>query len=353
MSTRPGPAPGSRGARRAGLPLALVLALALLLPGCSLLGGPERYEITAVFPEAVALYEQSQVRLMGVSVGTVTDIAVGDRRLEVTLSIREEVPLPADVSAAVMQLGLIGERNVVLFPPYEPGDARAGPGTTIPLERTRTTIEPDRVLATFRDLFGALDPDGVDRLVTEAAGAVEGHGGQLNDVLRETSQLAGTLAEQDDELLAVAEDLNRVAAALQEGDRLDGLLDRYTRATQVLADQRQEIRRLLGALVELSRAGEGLIRAHQQQLPQDLARLARVAGTVRSNLGSVDRLAAALPTVARAIRDAHDPASRSAVIRVTGGPSATEVLQVLAEQLGIPPPACLPIAGTACPGGSP
>lgn len=337
--------------RRVGVRLAAVTALlGLLVAGCGVLpGGSDGYALTAYFPEAVALYEDSQVKVMGVEVGTVDEIAIEDRRLRVEMTIRDDVPLRADVQAAVMQEGLIGGRAIVLSPPWEPGDARLDAGGTIPMARTRTTIEPDQVLETFDELFSALDPQRVRRLVTGAAGAVDGQGRRFNDVLQQVSQLTGTLENQDDQLLEVADELHTLASTLNtREEQLGDLVASYRAAADVVADERGRIQELLSAVAELNRQSGRLVEDYQDQLPRDLARLTRLAGVLEVNVDSVDRLVAELPPLGRGLLDAYRPDLAALAVRTSGGQTLTDVLNVLLEQFGIPVPDCLELLGMTC-----
>ena len=93
--------------------LAIAVAALAVLPGCSLVGGGGGggTEITAYFPKAVALYDQSQVRVLGLPAGSVTDIETEDDRVRVDMRIDDGVPIPADVQAAIIPNSLIGERR--------------------------------------------------------------------------------------------------------------------------------------------------------------------------------------------------------------------------------------------------
>src|SRR5690606_9891074 len=91
-----------------------------LLTGCG--GGAGTYELSARFPSAVALYEDSDVLVMGVSVGTVESVTIDGDSILVDMKIRDDVPLPADVTATIHPASLIGERNVILGPAWKPGD---------------------------------------------------------------------------------------------------------------------------------------------------------------------------------------------------------------------------------------
>ena len=190
--------------------VAVAVTSGLLFGGCAI-SGPGTYEIVARFTRAVALYEQSDVNVMGVTVGHVRDIEIDGDEIAVTLAIRDDVPLPADATVAIEPASLIGERNIVL-PAWKPGDERMAPGTVIGPERTIIPVEPDEALQAVTDLVGALDPTAVNDLLDATAGALAGRGSTINRALAALAELVPTLAEQDDKLLAIADDVDRLSA---------------------------------------------------------------------------------------------------------------------------------------------
>ena len=82
------------------------------------------------------------------------------------------MPLPANVKAVVAPQNTLGERNVVLYPPWKPGDRRIASGATIPLERTDLPVEIDDALDAFTKLTDALDSDKLGDVAGDLADGV-------------------------------------------------------------------------------------------------------------------------------------------------------------------------------------
>lgn len=75
------------------------------------------YRVTAQFNKVDGLLAGDEVRVSGVQIGTVENQRLDDRfRAVLTLSIREDVKLPTDTSAAIHTNGLFGSKFVVLEP---------------------------------------------------------------------------------------------------------------------------------------------------------------------------------------------------------------------------------------------
>jgi phospholipid/cholesterol/gamma-HCH transport system substrate-binding protein len=94
-------------------------------------GGPVggSYAMSASFRSADGITVGSDVRLAGVRVGTVTDMALNPQtfRAETTFTVRDDVELPDDSAIAISSEGLLGGNFVEIIPGgspfnYAPGD---------------------------------------------------------------------------------------------------------------------------------------------------------------------------------------------------------------------------------------
>jgi phospholipid/cholesterol/gamma-HCH transport system substrate-binding protein len=76
------------------------------------------YELIARFDKVDGLEPGSDVRISGIKVGSVLDQTLDAEtyRAEVRFSLREDVRLPADTSAAVVSNGLLGGKYLALVP---------------------------------------------------------------------------------------------------------------------------------------------------------------------------------------------------------------------------------------------
>ncbi|HYF47519.1 MAG TPA: MCE family protein [Acidimicrobiales bacterium] len=336
------------------LPLAVVAAL-IAGAWTYLSGGGDDpgddVHLTAYFDRAVSLYPESRVKVMGLDAGEVLDVVPEGDRVRVELRVDGDIPLPADVEAAIVPLSLIGERNVVLQPAWQPGDPEAHDGDVIPIERTSIPAEPDEALQAFTDLARDLDPDEVARLITEGAESLDGRGQTLNDALAEAGDLTQLIAREDDALVAVAEDLDQLATTLGTRDeQLGQVLEGFADATEVLATEREEIQALLAGLGDLATTGNELVAAHEDHLPEDLAQLSQASRTARANVQALALLVEALAANSRGLIGAHDRELGVLVQRINLTPITAEVLRPFFEAMGIQQaPPCVPAGGMECP----
>jgi phospholipid/cholesterol/gamma-HCH transport system substrate-binding protein len=80
------------------------------------LGHVGGYTIRANFSNAGGLRPGSPVELAGVPVGRVTAILLDGARAEVSLKLRDGVPVQEDAIASILTKGLLGERYVTISP---------------------------------------------------------------------------------------------------------------------------------------------------------------------------------------------------------------------------------------------
>ncbi len=332
----------NRIARTAALTLAATLGLA----GCGI-SDPGTYEITARFTRAVAVYEHSDVKVMGVTVGEVSNIEIDGHEIVLTLAIRDGIPLPSDATVAIAPTSLIGERDVVL-PPWKPGGEVLEPGAVIGADRSIIPVEPDEALQAITDLVAALDPDSVNALLTASSEALDGNGVTLNRALFELSRLIPMLAEQDDELLALATDIDRLAAVVRAREAEIGrLLDDFATVAGVLDEERQEIIDFVEALVRLTREGKAPLTAYEVTLPEDLETIGTLALTIKVNADAVQDLVDSLFFLNVEIIDAFDGQHSAIRGRGPAERSVLEQLLPILEAIGTDVP-CLPTSGVTC-----
>jgi phospholipid/cholesterol/gamma-HCH transport system substrate-binding protein len=322
--------------------LAVALLGTALLAGCGGGGGGEgSYQLTAYFERAIGLYPHGDVVVMGIGVGTVDAVELEDTRVRVEMTIDGDVPLPDDVRATIEPQSLIGERNVHLFPPWSAaaeaaGQARIADGASIPLDRTEVPVEPDEGLAAFNSLAESLEPETVEQLVTDAAGALDGQGQNLAAAIEQASSLSGTFASLDQQLVGAAEAVAQLSATLNSREaQLQTLVQRFSEATGVLASERDAIATFLGAVVDLTAQGRSILDLYGDQLPADIANVTALLLVLDSHDSSIDQLLDAFPQITQTLADAYRPSIDGFNLVASPTPSFIAIYDNLLENLGL------------------
>jgi phospholipid/cholesterol/gamma-HCH transport system substrate-binding protein len=268
--------------------VAVLLALALVASGCSVLGGDGAYEVRAELTRSFNLFPGSPVKVLGVDVGKISDIEVpeGGEVVEVIMRISGDVDLPADSSATVVPASLLGERYVQLDA-YTDGP-RMSDGTVIPVDRTQVPFEFDEVLTGLEEFVGGLEGPEVARFVTNLAETLDGQGAQLGRTIDSASEAIGVLRDNDAELIALASRLADLNETLSSRDQeLAALLQDFDTLAASLVDDRGDIDSALTGLVRVTSELDGLLQGNREQLEDDIEVLTRVGRTVQRNLDNV------------------------------------------------------------------
>ena len=222
---------GTRGPGRWFTPkhivfIVIALILALLISG-SLWWVFKRVNsttITAYFRSSVGIYQGTDVRVLGVAVGSVTEVTPQGDQVRVKMRVQGSVDLPADVGAAQITPSVVADRYVQLTPVYT-GGPKAPQNFTLPVEKTMVPVEVDELYASVQDLSTALGPEGankngaVSELVTTGAENLSGNGEALNDTISGMSKAANTLSESRGNLVDTIKNLDSFVGMLAANDQ--------------------------------------------------------------------------------------------------------------------------------------
>lgn len=319
-------------------------ALTLGLGGCGLVGGgAETITVTAVFDDAVGIYESGDVLVLDRSVGSIEDIALDGDRVRVTLRVRRDIPLPADVTAAIGAQTVLGERSVTLSPPWNEelqaaGSARLRDGATIPPERTIEPVEPDEALQAFNELIASIDPDAAAGLVRDSARILDGRGERIGESIGAVADVSDTLASVDGSLLDAARSINRIASTVNErGDQLRVLIDDFGAAVTVLADERSQIETLVSSLLGVTNEVEAVVDRHGAEIPQTIAKFVAFLRVLQVNADTIPGLARDLPQLAESFERAYKPEISGFFLQADTLPIVQTVVEQLLDAVGLYP----------------
>ena len=181
----------------------------------------ETYTVTADVEQAPNLFEGGRVMVRGVEVGTITNVEPRPDAVRVTMEIDEDVKVPADASLSIVPITVIADRYVQLFPAYEGGEALAD-GDHIALDRTQVPAELDDVLTQLQGLLSALEPKRgqehgpLARLIVNLDEAIDGKEGSLAKALGSSSSVLQNLADSNQNITGLIENLDQLFVALAD-----------------------------------------------------------------------------------------------------------------------------------------
>ncbi|MEV3905497.1 MlaD family protein [Mycobacterium sp. NPDC050551] len=155
--------------------------------------GVGRYEVTLDLPASGGLYPTSVVTYRGTEIGRVTSIDVTRDGVRAALKLDSDIPVPAQVTAAVHSRSAIGEQFVELTPepgtPDEP-QRTLRDGDVIPAGRTQIPPDIGNLLDATNTALQAIPQDNLRTVVDEAATAVAGLGPELARIVDGSTSLA-------------------------------------------------------------------------------------------------------------------------------------------------------------------
>jgi phospholipid/cholesterol/gamma-HCH transport system substrate-binding protein len=251
----------------------------------------------AVFSDVTGLEDGDDIRVAGVRVGEVDGIRIKDRTLaEVTFTVARDRPLLTSTRAVIRYRNLVGQRYVALTEGAGDGTPLP-PGGRIPLSHTQPALDLNALLNGFKPLFAALSPNDVNQLATEIIQTLQGEGGTVDSLLARTASLTSTLADRDQLIGSVIDNLNTVLGTLDQRDaRFSDLLNQLQRVVSGLSADRTAIGDSLVNIGQLTQATSGLLADARPPLRDDIAGLADLTGTLNDNQKTVEGVLKRLPS---------------------------------------------------------
>jgi phospholipid/cholesterol/gamma-HCH transport system substrate-binding protein len=213
-------------------------------------GYGDYYYVSVDLPRASQqLLVGSDVRMSGVIVGEVSDIALVDRHVQVTLKIERRYRVPADAEAGVDLTTLLGAKFINLrFPSYDGPFLADGAR----ISRSRVGPELEDALADGVSVFEAIRPDDLATIVSALASGARGHGEDVARGIAANTELTRLFARTLDAQLESLKDLSVVFSALRgSGADLNRLADAVNEGVPVYAsaEAQRDLDAALRALV--------------------------------------------------------------------------------------------------------
>jgi phospholipid/cholesterol/gamma-HCH transport system substrate-binding protein len=227
-----------------------------------------RYTVAAVFDDVTGLLNNDPVTLAGVTIGKVTGQRVEKGLAVVDLEVDKSVRLPKSTTVEIRYRNLLGLRVVNLTP----GDGAApflGPDDRIPVAQTEGPLDLDTVFNSLRPLLTGINGSDINTISKALVVSFAKHKDDIDAVLADTATFLGALAGKDVQLGSLVDNLGTVATSV--------------------AEEREELQRLLGAFAGVAETLAG----DSSQLDRTLVNLNTATGElgrlIQDNRGSLER----------------------------------------------------------------
>lgn len=270
----------------AGIKLGIFTIVSILVTGLLAaimgnIGFGDAVTYQAVFTSATSLEKGDDVRVAGVSVGEVREVEhygeLHDQAI-VTFRVKADVPMTTSSRAKINFLNLVGDRYLALLSgpdkDADPLDADA----VIPVSQTEPALDLTALFNGFKPLFQALQPDQVNELTMNLIQVLQGEGGTVRSLLEHTASLTNTLADRDQ---LIGEVVDNLGTTLQTVDarhvELESLLVSLKDWMGDLARDRDTIGSSLSSISDLTVVLSDLLEEGRPLIKGDIAQLRRLA----------------------------------------------------------------------------
>lgn len=248
----------------------------------------ERSRYEAEFADARGLVENDDVKVAGVSVGKVTDIAVERGRAIVGFELDDDVRLGRDTEVAIRWRNTLGLRYLYVLPA---GDGELPPGHRFDLGHTRGLEDLNLLLERLTPIMRALSPDQTNIVVRELATALEGREEEVRTLVADAGELFTALGSRSEEISRVLDN----GATLMEAyagreDELRALLTDFAALSESLAARNtvllDAIEEITGVESELAR----VLRDNDHDLRGLIAELDQAAAILSTSHEDIEEI---------------------------------------------------------------
>ncbi|MDT0183694.1 MCE family protein [Microbacterium sp. ARD31] len=294
----------------------------------SVLGGDSTRTVVAHFPRTISVYEGSDVRVLGVPVGTVTRVEPTGTDVTVTMAYDDTVKLPADAKAVIIAPSVVGDRYVQLTPAYTgTGDVLAD-GAELGVEQTSEPLELDQIYDSLDRLNVALGPRGANRtgalsdLLSVTADNFGGQGTTFRQTIKDFSRLSSTLAGNKEELFGSVEALEGFMETLADNDQTVRQFNQsLADVSTMLSGERQELVAATKNLSVALTAVKGFVEENKGSLSRNISGLNRVSKVLVRQRDALDEILHVAPGALNNLALTYNPQAGTLDTRANFGES--------------------------------
>lgn len=280
--------------------LIMVVILAFLVVVFSQMRFSRETGYHAVFTSSSGMLSGSKVRIAGVPVGSVGRVYVGkDHLAHVDFDVDSDHRIYTSTRAAIRYENLTGDRYLELMD----GPGTAEPlhkGATIGTDKTKPALDLDMLLGGFKPLLRGLDPAQINDLTGALIQVFQGQGGTLVSLLNSGGSFTKTIAERDELIGSVIDNLKTVLATIDDHNKeFDTTLTELQRLISGLAQDKDPIGAALPKLAGATGDLTDLLKQARPDLKQTFGQLGTVARNLDDHSSDVEWIIQQLPSTYR------------------------------------------------------
>ena len=302
--------------------------------------------VVAHFSRAVSVYPGTDVRILGVNVGTVTSVIPEGGSVRVAMTYDATYRVPADAHAVVVTPTLVADRFVQLTPVYRRGPVMKD-DADIPEPKTAVPVELDKIYSSLKTLTTALGPNGVNKdgtlnhLLEAGQHALGGEGAKGRQMLEQLSRAVQTFGNGSGPLFDTVSHLARFTETLGKNDKLvRGFMKDLAGVSKTLAAESGNLQKVVASVANAVGSVKGFVHDNRDALVKQVKNLTTVMSTIvseRQNLDTTLRVAPVAMGNLQASFD-HRTGSENARITIAGyaWDAAGFVCAIIMQKQGMP-----------------
>lgn len=273
--------------------------------------------ITAYFSEAVGVYPGSDVRILGVRVGTIDSVTPVGQQVRVGFTLDGGIAVPAQARALVIAPSVVSDRYIQLTPVYTGGDQIVD-GASIPANRTAAPAELDQIYASLNQLVTALGPNGANKngalsdLVNTGAANLGGNGQALGTMISQLGAATRTLSNSQGDFFSTIDNLRQFTGMLRNSDgQVRQAEQQLAQVSGFLAADRQNLGSALNELATALGQVQDFINSNRNLIQSNVDKLASISQLLVNQRASLAEMLDAAPLAVTNVLNAYDPANRT------------------------------------------
>lgn len=249
--------------------------------------GVGRYTVKVDLPASGGLYPTSVVNYRGSEVGSVKSVDITQNGVQAVLSMKSDIAIPSNVTAAVHSRSAIGEQFLELTPHSGSGPMLRD-GDVIAVGKTQIPVDIGSLLDTTNKALQAIPQDNLHTVVDEASKAVAGLGPELSRLVDGGASLAIGAGKTSDTFSRLIDEFPPVASSqVRTSDSIATWARRVNSITSQLKAQDNSFADLLNTAGPALGEGTALFDRLSPTLPvllANLVSLGKIAVTYRNDL---------------------------------------------------------------------
>ncbi|MGX9673546.1 MCE family protein [Mycobacterium sp. HM-7] len=246
----------------------------------------------AVFADAGGLSPGNDVKVSGVTKGTVSAVTLSHGKALVTFTLDGTVALGTQTTAHIRTGTVLGARMMTLEPA---GTGSLRPADTIPLNRTGSPYSLTDAVSDFTNNTAGTDTAALTHSLDTLSETIDRMAPQLGPTFDGLTRLSRTLNSRNESLASLLKNAADVTGILaQRSNQVNTLLLDANALTGVLDQRRHAIVDLLANTSALSRQLSGLVHDNEKDLAPTLQKVNSVTAILEKNRDNIAKALAGL-----------------------------------------------------------